>query len=128
MERRLEERTPTKVLLSCRIPASPRTVTMHDVSHHGCRLELPDSHIELGGTVLIDLPGAARFPGLVIWKHRKFAGIRFPRRLTAGAAIALGLDDPEPPQVATGPVEAEAPSGLPGLLRHWIRRLTSRAS
>ena len=123
MERRVENRTETNVLLTCRVPARPYRAVMHDVSLEGCRLELPDANTELGGTALIDLPGAAQYPGRVMWVSGTQMGIRFHRRLRGAPAIALGLEQPEPEPVEPEPVAQPQPEGL---LRHWIRRLTGR--
>ena len=124
MERRVEDRIETNVLLTCRVPARPCRAIMHDVSHDGCRLELPEVNAELGGTALLDLPGADRFPGRVVWVRGTAAGIRFHRSLRGAPAVALGLDEPEPEPVAEP--EPALESGMQGLLRHWIRRLTGR--
>ena len=123
MERRFSERVETSVHLTCRVPARPCRTVLQDLSAFGCRLELPDASIELGGTVLLDLPGAARFPGCVVWIRGNTAGIRFLRQLTGTAAVALGIEAPEP--VIDSPEPAEEPE-LAGFLRHWIRRLTGR--
>ena len=128
MERRLEERTETNVLLTCRVPARPCRAIMHDLSHAGCRLELPDGNVKLGGTALVDLPGAAQVPGRVVWIRGNQAGIQFHRRLTGAAAVALGLDEPEPEPVAAEALEPAENSNLRGILRHWIRRLTGGLS
>ena len=124
MERRVEDRIETSVLLMCRVPARPSRAIMHDVSHEGCRLELPQANAELGGTALLDLPGAAQFPGSVVWVRGPHVGIRFHRRLRGAVAVALGLEEPEPEPVAE-PEPVQGPR-TEGLLRHWIRRLTGR--
>ena len=89
MERRREERTGTNVMLTCRVPARPCRAVMHDLSHTGCRIELPDGNVELGGTALLDLPGAGQVAGRVVWVRGHVAGIEFLRRLSAAASIAL---------------------------------------
>jgi hypothetical protein len=127
MERRLAERTETNVLLTCRVPARPCRATMLDVSHLGCSLEMPDANIELGGTALLDLPGAGEISGLVVWVRGKRAGVRFHRRLTGKAAVVLGLEEPEP-EPAAEPLAAAGDSNLREMLRHWIRRLTGGLS
>lgn len=127
MERRLETRMATNVQLNCRVPARPCRAIMHDLSHEGCRLELPHANVELGATALLDLPGTTRFPGRVVWIRSNVAGIRFDRRLGGRAAVALGLDDPEP-EPEPAPLEPAGQPNLHGLLRHWIRRLTNRLS
>ena len=124
MERRVEDRIETNVLLTCRVPARPSRAIMHDLSHEGCRLELPQANAELGGTALLDLPGVAQVAGRVVWVRGTQAGIRFHRRLRGAVAVALGLDEPEPEPVYQ-PEPAQEPKGE-GLLRHWIRRLTGR--
>ena len=124
MERRRDERNVTNVLLTCRVPARPCRAIMHDLSHTGCRLELPDANVELGGTALLDLPAAGQVAGRVVWVRSGVAGIEFLRRLSGEASIALGLDEPPPP----APPEPEEPvyePNLRGMLRHWMRRLTS---
>jgi hypothetical protein len=122
MERRRNERTETNVLMTCRVPARPCRAVMHDLSHTGCRIELPDSNVALGGTALLDLPAAGQVTGTVVWVRGRVAGIRFLRRLSGPASVALGLD--EPPEPAASPEEQPVEPNLKGLLRHWMRRLT----
>lgn len=93
VERRRDERTETNVLLTCRVPARPCRAVMHDLSHTGCRIELPEGNVELGGTALIDLPAAGQVAGRVVWVRGRVAGIKFLRRLTTAAAVALGLEE-----------------------------------
>ena len=126
MERRHEERIETNVLLTCRVPARPVRAVMRDLSHTGCRLELPDAHVELGGTALVDLPGAGRVAGRVAWVRGRHCGIEFERPVRGAAAVALGLDAPDPEPAMAEPLQANEGPSLPGLLRHWIRRLTGR--
>ena len=125
-ERRQEERIETNVLLTCRVPARPVRAMMRDLSHTGCRLELADTHVELGGTALVDLPGAGRVAGRVMWVRGRHCGIEFDRALRGPMAVAFGLEEPEPEPVAAEPLETDDGPSLPGLLRHWIRRLTGR--
>ena len=125
MERRIEARIETDVHLTCRIPARPSRTTLHDLSHYGCRLDLTDANVELGGTVLLDFPGAPLFPGHVVWIRGNQAGVHFERPLQGAPAVALGLDQPEPePEPYQLPEPARDERG--GLLKHWIRRLTGR--
>jgi hypothetical protein len=122
MERRREERTETNVLLTCRVPARPCRVVMHDLSHTGCRLELPEMNAPLGATALLDLPGATQFPGRVVWIRGNVVGIRFLRPLRGPAAVELGIEAAPEPEPDLYP--AAETSNLGGILRHWIRRLT----
>lgn len=123
MERRRDDRTETNVRLTCRVPARPCRAVMYDLSHTGCRLEMPDASVEMGGTALLDLPGAGRATGLVVWTRGNVAGIKFHNRLGGATAVALGLEEPPEP-VAPEPEEPFVEPNLRGLLRHWIRRLT----
>jgi hypothetical protein len=119
-ERRFAQRTPIDVKLTCRMPARPQPATMRDVTHHGCRIEVPGAPIELGGTTLIEVPGAGKVTGSVVWTHGREAGVRFERALGSPAAVALGLEQPKPAEAVCEPMPDE-PSG--GILRHWFRRL-----
>lgn len=121
MERRAEDRIPISLSLTCRIPASPCRATIHDISHRGCKLEVPGKPVELGGTALMELPGSARVTGRVVWIKGRTAGIRFERSLNRAAAIAVGLEQPEPVEAKPQMVY----ENRDGLLRHWFRRLTS---
>jgi hypothetical protein len=123
-ERRYDARIETKVHMTCRIPARPCRTTMQDVSHFGCRLDVPEGNVELGGTVLVDLPGAAMFPGRVVWIRGSQVGVRFLRRLRGAPAVALGLEQAEPEVVLES--QSEPRSKAEGLLSHWFRRLTGR--
>ena len=124
VERRTLPRLETNVQLPCRIPALPTAAVMLDVSLYGCQLDLPQGGHQLGGTVLVDLPGAPRFPGRVVWTHGHSAGIRFERRIPPPAAIALGLEQPAvpTPEREAEPVEPRRE----GFFRHWIRRLAGQ--
>jgi hypothetical protein len=126
MERRRELRIETNVALDCRMPAMPRKGFMDDVSSQGCRLRIPVGQLELGSTVLVDLPRAPRFPGTIVWLDSIHAGVRFDRRLGRQTSIALGLEDPEPePDLELVAIEQ---STRQGLLRHWMRRISAAFS
>ena len=119
-ERRSADRTVIEVSLTCRIPARPMRAVIRDVSRHGCRIEVPGAPIELGGTALLELPGAGKIAGSIVWTHGKVAGVRFDRALGGSAAVALGLEQAKPAEAA--PV-IEYPQQPAGILRHWFRRL-----
>ena len=123
MERRAEQRVPINLSLTCRIPASPCRATIHDISRHGCKLEVPGAPIELGGTALMELPGSARVTGRVVWIEGKTAGVHFERALGKATAIALGLEQPEPEEPA--PDVTPRDRNRNGVLRHWFRRLAA---
>ena len=107
MERRVKDRIETDVQLTCRAPARPTRAIMHDVSNTGCRMELPEAAVELGGTVLIDLPGSAQVAGCIVWVRGCQAGVRFERALRGAPAVALGL-----PEEPVEPVQATRRRGL----------------
>jgi PilZ domain-containing protein len=121
VERRAVERIPISLNLTCRIPASPCRAIIHDISHRGCKVELPGGPVELGGTALMELPTAARVMGRVVWVKGRTAGIRFERSLDKATAIALGLEEAEPAEPVREP--AIAYDNGKGLLHHWFRRL-----
>ncbi len=104
------------------MPAFPRSVTIHDVSESGCRLEQRGAPIELGGTAMIELPGVRSIAGRIVWQHGNVAGVEFERPLSKAAAVAFGILEPEPLQV----VFESAPEKPKGILRHWFRQLTRR--
>lgn len=121
VERRAAERIPVSLSLTCRIPASPCRAIIHDISHRGCKLEVPGAPVELGGTALMELPTAARILGRVVWVKGRTAGIRFERSLDKATAIAVGLEEAQPAEPLPEPV-TEHDNGK-GLLHHWFRRL-----
>lgn len=119
VERRAAERSPITVSLTCRMPASPRPATIRDVSRDGCRIEVPGAPMELGATALLELPGAAKISGRIVWVHGRTAGVRFDRALRGPTAVMLGLEQPPTEVAEPEPEPLEKPSGL---LHHWIRR------
>ena len=96
MERRRKLRIETRVHLDCRIPALPSKGVLLDISRDGCRLRVPMTKLDPGGTILLDLPGASRFLGRVVWTKRIDAGIQFVRPLGWSSSVALGIEQPEP--------------------------------
>ena len=120
VERRTAERTTIDVNLTCRMPARPQRATVRDVSHQGCKIEVPGSPIELGGTALLELPGMTNVSGQIVWTNGRTAGIRFDRSLGSSASVALGQEQAKPVEVM---VEIEYPQPGAGILRHWFRRL-----
>lgn len=125
MERRREDRFETNVMVHCRAPALPRRGIMTDASSRGCRLRVPMVDLQVGSTVLLELPGTPRFPGTVQWLNGIDAGVRFDRPLGRATSIALGMDDPDPdPDPELEPAQFE-PSAHDGLLRHWKRRIAA---
>jgi len=120
VERRALERTQVTLQMTCRMPAFPRPVTIHDVSETGCRLELRGAPLELGGTAILEVPGVPKIAGRIVWSRGNLAGVQFERKLARNTALALGLDVPAPEPVVVEAPEPELPHGL---LHHWFRRL-----
>jgi hypothetical protein len=102
------------------MPARPQPATIRDISHHGCRIDVPGAPIEVGGTALLEVPGLAKVAGQVVWVHGRTAGVRFERALGSSAAVALGLEQAKPVEIMPDPVARDASGGI---LRHWFRRL-----
>ena len=97
MDRRAADRRPLNFSLTCRTPACPRPAIVRDISYTGCKLEVPSAPLELGGTALLEVPGASQVSGHVVWAAGKMGGIHFDRPLGTPAAIAFGLEEePEP--------------------------------
>ena len=123
MERRVAERRQVTLNMTCRMPAFPRRVMIHDVSQSGCRLELRGAPLETGGTTLLELPvSSARIAGRIVWNHGNVAGVEFERPLSRAAAIEFGLIEPDPAPAVIEPL----PEKPRGLLRHWFRHLARR--
>ena len=120
MERRVEQRLEMNLHLGCRVPATPCHGVLLDISADGCRVKVPTTNIEPGSTALLDLPGAPRWPGRVVWIRNGEVGVRFQRRLRGAPAVTLGIETPAPAQPESPPAPVAAGGGL---LRHWIRRL-----
>jgi hypothetical protein len=128
MERRVAERVDVAVHLICRVPARPYSATVLDASHDGCRVDFRDAPVEVGGTAILEIPGAARVDGQIVWTRDNLAGIRFSHRLAGVASAALGLEPAEAPPDASKDAEPEAAPTLGGMLRHWMRRLLTPLS
>jgi hypothetical protein len=123
MERRVAERIEIAVHLICRIPARPYPATVLDASRDGCRVDFRDAPVEVGGTAVLEIPGAPRVDGQIVWARGSLAGIRFNQRLAGVASAALGLEPPEASPDASQEDQPERAPTLGGILRHWMRRL-----
>jgi hypothetical protein len=123
VERRGNERRPVDIKLTCRMPARPQKIVVHDISYDGCKLEVPGAMLELGGTTLLDVPGAGQVAGRIIWAHGRVGGVRFERRLGTPAAIALGLEQAQAEEAKATFAEL-SPQPAPRL-PHWFRLLAA---
>ncbi len=125
LERRAGDRFEMDVTLTCRVPASPVPAKILDLSHEGCRIGFRNLHLELGGSITLELANGDRVAGEIVWSHGSVAGVRFHRRLRSSTAIFLGIEQPSAVEPEVVPSHS-APSD--GLISHWYRRLTSAFS
>ena len=83
--------------VNCRIPALPAEAVIRDVSKDGCRLVMKRSRLEPGWTVSLEVAPRVWAKGEVVWTRNLETGVRFrPSLGGSAAAIALGLEEPEP--------------------------------
>ena len=120
MERRISERIPTHIALTCRVPATQQSAVVHDISREGCRLEFRDFNIDRGATLSLELADGTRLRGEAVWAHYRTAGVRFSGAMRRSTAVFVGLENPAP-EIDREPEPAPPDEGL---LRHWFRRLT----
>jgi hypothetical protein len=118
MERRSTDRLTIDLRTTCRVPATPHSVTVVDVSHSGCRLRFGDTNVVPGTTIYLDLQPAASVSGQVAWVGGGNAGVRFHRRLGSELAVPLGIEEAAP----VSPLPELPSTGEPKGLQHWIRR------
>ena len=81
MEQRASYRFLTDTTVKCRIPASPASGTLSDISPHGCRLSFDHGLLLVGSTILIELLPGFHSIGRVAWKKDNVAGISFETTL-----------------------------------------------
>ena len=123
MENRIKERKPVDTPVLCRVPATPSTARVKDVSHSGCRLAfMSGGPVTEGSTVNIDLGGPRPVAGQVMWSNRTEAGIRFDRSLSNLQAIRIGLEEPPEPTI----IVEEKQETLAGSIHHWFRAACDR--
>ena len=85
---------------------------IHDLSENGLSLET-DAVLNIGETVLVDLPFIGATEGKIIWKEDKLYGCEFLEPISNATLSAALLRSPAPPQDAASgiPVE-EVPIGI----------------
>ena len=81
MEQRATFRFLADATVNCRVPASPRSATVSDVSTRGCRLSFDHGAVLPGNTILIELLPGFHAIGKVVWKKDNTAGIEFDTTL-----------------------------------------------
>ena len=120
--RRGRDRVPTDIGLTCRVPARPTPTRILDVSHYGCRIDLPGYIAEPGASIVFEMPTGERMNGEVRWSDDVNAGVRFAHALRPATARSLGLEDNR--DAVRTPVPATEPTREAdgSLLRHWYRK------
>lgn len=81
MEQRRAFRYLADMDVGCRVPASPKSVTIKEISIEGCRISVGDGSIVPGGTILLELLPGFHAIGMVIWHRDNEAGIKFDKSL-----------------------------------------------
>ena len=81
MEQRASFRFLADATVSCRVPASPTSATVSDISTKGCRLSFDRGAVLPGSTILIELLPGFHTIGHVAWKKDNTAGIKFDTTL-----------------------------------------------
>ena len=75
MEQRDTIRFLADLTVNCRVPASPTSGTISDISTSGCRLGIRSGVAIPGGTILLELLPGFHAIGQVIWKTETEVGI-----------------------------------------------------
>ena len=73
-------------MTSVRQGAHVFSLMAHDVSQGGVKVE-SERDLELGGDVMVTLPGLPAVPGVIRWKDGKFYGITFNRLLALSELV-----------------------------------------
>ena len=130
MERRDNPRIETALAATCRVPASPHSATVRDISPTGCRVTFQQHfNIPEGSTIHVDFGLGRVVSGRVVRSSVMQCGVRFERRLPTRLAIELGLME-GPVRIALTPREEteklypEPAQKLP----HWVRRIIDTAA
>lgn len=93
-------RVEVSCMTSVRQGASVFGLMAHDVSQGGVKVESARG-LELGGEVMVTLPGLPTIPGVVRWQDGKFYGISF-NRLLALSELVEWLQEQRGPFAAAG--------------------------
>ena len=130
MDRRDNLRIETALSVTCRVPASPQSATVRDISATGCRVTFRQHfNIPEGSTIHVDFGLGRVVSGRAVRSTVMVCGVRFDRRLPTRLAIELGLTE-GPVQIVHSPREEikrlhpEPVQTLP----HWLRRIIGKAA
>lgn len=77
MKDRETPRFSAEMTVNCRVPASPTSATIEDISTSGCRIEVGNGVVMPGGAILLELLPGFHAIGHVVWKTETEAGINF---------------------------------------------------
>lgn len=89
MERRTSGRIAIDADIKCRIPATPQSAIIRDLSVTGCRIETVASIRGVGGTIVLDLTETVNVVGTIVWARGREAGIHFNEPLDLGRFVVL---------------------------------------
>lgn len=90
-ERRSAERHDADIVSRLRLPASEHDCQILDLSATGMRVASPDSLVNMGEQVAIEMQGFPLFLGTITWRKSDKFGVRFARPLSDD--IVAGLID-----------------------------------
>lgn len=78
-DRRKSERAEIATRASCRVPATPISATIGDISMTGCQVQIDHSEhmLQKGATVLIALTDDFTAAGQVVWRKGSACGVKF---------------------------------------------------
>ena len=96
MDQRKSYRTKINRTVAGRIPATPITVTVLDLSTGGCAIEIGAIAIPPGTTILLELSKKVEAGGRAVWSDAQRIGVEFYDRLTADELLSVlreGRDD-----------------------------------
>ena len=77
MKDRATPRFLTEMTVNWRVPPSPTSATIGDISATGCRIGVGSGLVMPGGTILLELLPGFHAIGHVVWKTETEAGINF---------------------------------------------------
>jgi hypothetical protein len=89
MDQRKSYRTKINRTVAGRIPATPITVTVLDLSTGGCAIEIGAIAIPPGTTILLELSKKVEAGGRAVWSDAQRIGVEFYDRLTADELLSV---------------------------------------
>jgi hypothetical protein len=109
-ERRAQMRVPADLQVGCRVPASPVSAMLSDLSSLGCRIRMQARVlVQPGSTIVVHLGDDDSAACQVVWIRRDEIGLRFYEVLSDGTiARALGRGEPQPMPERTGDAGGKA--------------------